>query len=83
MCKLCFSELSFSERNSSDVYVFSAADYVPKVSKALLKPARYAIGGVAVVTFLGLGKIAVMGPGGIKGAVKAVWNPKPKKELEF
>ena len=64
---------------------YVATDYVPKVSKALLGPARYVNAGIAVVTFLGLGKIALSSPGGIKGLVKGVWNPKPKAkdDLEF
>mmetsp|Transcript_92458 Transcript_92458/g.258421 ORF Transcript_92458/g.258421 Transcript_92458/m.258421 type:complete len:146 (-) Transcript_92458:90-527(-) len=58
---------------------YVATDYVPKVSKALLGPARIVNAGIAVVTFLGLSRIAVSSPGGIKGCVKGLWNP-PKKE---
>ncbi len=58
---------------------YVATDYVPKVSKALLGPARIFNVGLAVVTFLGLSRIAVSSPGGIKGCVKGLWNP-PKKE---
>jgi succinate dehydrogenase hydrophobic anchor subunit len=55
---------------------YVATDYVPKVSKALLGPARMAIAGMSFVTFLGLSRIAVGSPGGIKGCVKGLWNPK-------
>lgn len=58
---------------------YVATDYVPKLSKALLGPARIVNAGLAVVTFLGLSRIAVSSPGGIKGCVKGLWNP-PKKE---
>ena len=64
---------------------YVATDYVPKVSKALLGPARYVNAGIAVLTFLGLGKISLSSPGGIKRLVKGIWNPKPTKkgDLEF
>ena len=63
---------------------YVATDYVPKVSKALLGPARYVNAGIAVVTFLGLSKIAVSSPGGIRGVVAGVWNgDKVKKKGEF
>ena len=58
---------------------YVATDYVPKVSKALLGPARIVNAGLAVVTFLGLARIAVSSPGGIKGCVKGLWNS-PKKD---
>ena len=54
---------------------YVATDYVPKVSKALLGPARVFNFGLAVVTMLGVGRIAVSSPGGIKGAIKGLWNP--------
>jgi succinate dehydrogenase hydrophobic anchor subunit len=58
---------------------YVCTDYVPKVSKALLGPARIVNAGFAVVTFLGLSRIAVSSKGGIKGCIKGLWNP-PKKE---
>lgn len=58
---------------------YVATDYVPKVSKALLGPARIFNAGLALVTFVGLSRIAVSSPGGIKGCVKGLWNP-PKKD---
>jgi len=62
---------------------YVATDYVPKVSKALLGPTRYFNAGLAVVTFLGMAKMALWSPGGIKGVVKGIWNPKKKGEGEF
>lgn len=49
---------------------YVATDYVPKVSKALVGPARIANAGLAGIVLLGLGKIAVSSPGGIKGCIK-------------
>lgn len=54
-------------------------DYVPKVSKAMVGPARIATAGIGAITFLGLGKIALNGQGGLKGAVLGLWK---KKEVE-
>lgn len=51
-------------------------DYVPKISKALLGPARVACVGLSVVTLLGMAKISIMSPGGLKGVVKAAWSEK-------
>lgn len=58
---------------------YVCTDYVPKISKSLLGPSRVASAGLAAVTFLGLTRIAVSSPGGIKGCIKGIWNP-PKKE---
>jgi CybS, succinate dehydrogenase cytochrome B small subunit len=54
-------------------------DYVPKISKKLLGPARVVTLGMSVITFLGMAKISVGSPGGLKGLVKGVWTGKPKK----
>ena len=54
---------------------YVATDYVPKVSKAMLGPARIANAGLAAVTFLGLAKISLSLKGGIKGCLKGLWNP--------
>jgi succinate dehydrogenase hydrophobic anchor subunit len=62
---------------------YVATDYVPKVSKALLGPARIVNVGLAAITMLGMGKICLSSPGGIKAVVKGVWNPLEKKEPEF
>lgn len=58
---------------------YVAVDYVPKVSKSLMGPARIACGGMALITLGGLGKIALSSKGGLKGAVKGLWNPPPKE----
>jgi hypothetical protein len=60
---------------------YVATDYVPKISKALMGPARIVNVGIAVVTLVGLSKISIMSPGGLKGAVKGLWNPKPKEDI--
>lgn len=60
---------------------YVVTDYVPKVSKSLLGPARIVTAGIGAITLLGLGRIAVSSEGGIKGAVKGLWSPK-KKEAE-
>ena len=59
---------------------YVATDYVPKISKALLGPARVVILALSTVTLIGMGKIAVGSPGGIKGTVKGLWNPLPKEK---
>lgn len=58
---------------------YVATDYVPKISKSLLGPARVFNVGLAAVTFFGLAKISVSSKGGIKGALKGLWNPPEKK----
>jgi succinate dehydrogenase hydrophobic anchor subunit len=58
---------------------YVATDYVPKISKGLLGPARVFNALLGVVTFVGLSKIALNDKGGIKGTVKGLWN-RPKKE---
>mmetsp|Transcript_36138 Transcript_36138/g.75170 ORF Transcript_36138/g.75170 Transcript_36138/m.75170 type:complete len:151 (+) Transcript_36138:107-559(+) len=62
---------------------YVATDYVPKISKALLGPARVVILGFSAITLLGMSKMAMGSPGGIKGVVKGVWNPLPEKKKEF
>jgi succinate dehydrogenase hydrophobic anchor subunit len=54
---------------------YVATDYVPKISKKLLGPARIANAGLAAVTFLGLARISWSSKGGIKGVLKGLWNP--------
>lgn len=56
---------------------YVATDYVPKISKKLLGPARIFNAALAVITFAGLTKMSLSSPGGIKGAVKGLWNPLP------
>lgn len=54
---------------------YVARDYVPKISYALLGPARLAIAGLSIVTLVGMSKIALTSPGGLKAVVKGAWNP--------
>lgn len=61
---------------------YVCTDYVPKVSKALLGPARYVNMAIAVVTFLGLSKMC-FSPGGIKGVLFALWRPKKKEDKDI
>ena len=58
---------------------YVATDYVPKVSKKLLGPARIFNVGLCAVTFLGLSQITMASNGGIKGVLKGLWNP-PRDE---
>jgi succinate dehydrogenase hydrophobic anchor subunit len=58
---------------------YVARDYVPKISYALLGPARIAIVGLSVVTLFGMAKISLASPGGLKAVVKGAWNPPPKQ----
>lgn len=59
---------------------YVATDYVPKISKSLVGPARFVNVGIGLVTMLGLGSMAMNDKGGIKGAIKGLWNPKKKEE---
>lgn len=61
---------------------YIAVDYVPKISKSLLLPFRYVNLGMAALMFLGMGKIAVASPGGIKAVVKGVWNGDKRTKKE-
>mmetsp|Transcript_14982 Transcript_14982/g.27068 ORF Transcript_14982/g.27068 Transcript_14982/m.27068 type:complete len:146 (+) Transcript_14982:163-600(+) len=58
---------------------YVCTDYVPKISKSLLGPSRILNAGLGAVTLLGLSRIALSDPG-IKGTIKGLWNPPPKKE---
>jgi hypothetical protein len=57
-----------------------ASDYVPKVSKKLLGPAKIFNVGLAAVMFLGLSRINFSSPGGIKGMIVGLWRPEASKE---
>ncbi|KAL3945248.1 MAG: hypothetical protein SGBAC_000659 [Bacillariaceae sp.] len=59
---------------------YVATDYVPKVSKSLMGPARIVNAGLAGVILLGLSKIALSSPGGIKGCISGLWNPPEQKK---
>mmetsp|Transcript_7578 Transcript_7578/g.17195 ORF Transcript_7578/g.17195 Transcript_7578/m.17195 type:complete len:178 (+) Transcript_7578:228-761(+) len=54
---------------------YVATDYVPKISKALIGPARVFNLVLGVVTFVGLSKIALNDEGGVKGTVAGLWRP--------
>lgn len=59
-------------------------DYVPKISYKLLGPAKVFNAGMALITLIGMSKICLTSPGGLKGVVKALWVAEPKKkEAEF
>lgn len=61
-----------------------ASDYVPKISKSLLGPARYATAAIGIFTLFGLIKVSLGSPGGIKGLLKGVWNGKqPKDKFDY
>ena len=55
---------------------YVATDYVPKLSKALLGPARIVNAALAVTTFVGLARIALNDKGGIKACVTGLWTKK-------
>lgn len=55
---------------------YVATDYVPKISKALLGPFRVVNLGIAAVTLIGMTRMTMSSPGGIKAVVKGVWNGK-------
>mmetsp|Transcript_12209 Transcript_12209/g.11774 ORF Transcript_12209/g.11774 Transcript_12209/m.11774 type:complete len:158 (-) Transcript_12209:142-615(-) len=55
---------------------YVVTDYVPKVSKAMVGPARIVCAGLGLVTFVGLGKVALNDHGGIQGAIKGLWIKK-------
>jgi len=59
---------------------YVVTDYVPKISKKLMGPARIVSAGIGLVTLLGLGKIALMTEGGLKGTLKGLWTPKKVEE---
>eukprot|EP00545_Synedropsis_sp_CCMP1620_P014521 CAMPEP_0119016356 /NCGR_PEP_ID=MMETSP1176-20130426/12414_1 /TAXON_ID=265551 /ORGANISM="Synedropsis recta cf, Strain CCMP1620" /LENGTH=141 /DNA_ID=CAMNT_0006969731 /DNA_START=69 /DNA_END=494 /DNA_ORIENTATION=- len=58
---------------------YVATDYVPKISKSLLGPARILNAAIGVVTLVGMTAIAWNGKGGIKGSLGALWSPKKKE----
>jgi hypothetical protein len=54
-------------------------DYVPKISSKLLGPARIVTAGFSFILLVGMSKIALFSPNGIKGIITGLWT-KPKKE---
>ena len=59
---------------------YVVTDYVPKVSKSLVGPARLVSAGVGLVTLVGLGKISFNGNGGLRGTTLALWNGGKKSD---
>ena len=53
---------------------YVVTDYIPKVSKAMVGPARVFTAVISGITLLGLVKLACNDKGGIKGAIVALWN---------
>ncbi len=53
---------------------YVATDYVPKLSKSLLGPARFLNLVLAGVTFVGMSKIA-LGEKGLRGTIMGLWRP--------
>jgi len=53
---------------------YVVTDYVPKISKAMVGPARLFSAGLGLITVVGLGKIAMNGQGGIKSTILALWR---------
>mmetsp|Transcript_20607 Transcript_20607/g.44509 ORF Transcript_20607/g.44509 Transcript_20607/m.44509 type:complete len:179 (-) Transcript_20607:346-882(-) len=62
---------------------YVATDYVPKISKSLLGPARVFNAALGLVTLVGLSKIALNNQGGVKGAIKGLWRPAQKEEIDI
>lgn len=48
-----------------------------QISVKLLGPARIATAGLSMITLLGMTKISIISPGGLKGAVKGLWSASP------
>ena len=53
---------------------YVATDYIPKISKSLVGPARLVNAALAILTFVGLGRIALNDAGGIRGTVLGLWT---------
>ena len=61
---------------------YVATDYVPKISKGLVGPARIVNAGIGAVTLVGLGIMAFNNKGGVKGAIKGLWTGKKEEKKE-
>jgi succinate dehydrogenase hydrophobic anchor subunit len=55
-------------------------DYVPKLSSKLLGPARIVTAAFSLIMFLGMSKIALYSPNGIKGVITGLWTSSKKVE---
>ena len=58
---------------------YVVTDYVPKVSKSLVGPARVVSAGIGAITVVGLSKVSFNDQGGIKGVLKALWKGDKKE----
>lgn len=56
---------------------YVVTDYVPKVNKAMVGPARAIVAAMSGITLLGLTKLALFEKGGIKGSITALWKKPP------
>jgi succinate dehydrogenase hydrophobic anchor subunit len=61
---------------------YVVTDYVPKVNKAMVGPARAIVAAMSGVTLLGLTKLALLEKGGIRGSILALWKPKQPKQQQ-
>jgi succinate dehydrogenase hydrophobic anchor subunit len=59
---------------------YVVSDYIPKLSKSLVGPARIVSAGMALVTMIGLSKISFQNDKGLRGLVDGLWTPKKKDE---
>jgi len=57
---------------------YVVTDYVPKISKNLLAPARIFTAALSAVTLLGLSMVSFNGKGGLKGTVMGLWTSSAK-----
>ena len=60
---------------------YVATDYMPKISKSLVGPARLVNAALAILTFVGLGRIALNDAGGIRGTVLGLWRTRSAEKL--
>jgi len=51
-----------------------------QISAKLLGPARIATAGLSLITLLGMARISISSPGGLKGVVKGLWTAPPAKK---
>jgi succinate dehydrogenase hydrophobic anchor subunit len=56
-------------------------DYVPKLSSKLLGPARIVTAGFSLTMLIGMSKIALYSPNGIKGIVTGLWTSSKKEAV--
>jgi succinate dehydrogenase hydrophobic anchor subunit len=59
---------------------YVVTDYVPKVSKAMVGPARLFSAGIGLLTLVGLGKIAFNEQGGLRATTLGLWKGENKKD---